>query len=102
MSPNQNSEIAILFIIVEKPNNFVFGDDLLPHSPRGRGYKLQTLTECLHIVMVIGKCTDVFRGFFSLGEGEVEGDYVGGSFYGGICHGEENFNEGSPGFYSII
>ena len=27
-----------------KPLNYVFGDDLLPHSPRGRGYKLQTLT----------------------------------------------------------
>ena len=47
-SPDQNSEIAILFIIVEKPNNYVFGDDLLPRSPRGRGCKLQTLT-CVNI-----------------------------------------------------
>ena len=37
-------EIAILFSIVEKPNKYVFGDDLLPHSPRRKGYKLQTLT----------------------------------------------------------
>ena len=29
-SPNQNSEIAILFSIVEKPTKYVFGDDLLP------------------------------------------------------------------------
>ena len=43
-SPDQNSEIAILFSVVEKPYNYVSGDDLLPHSPRGRGYKLQTLT----------------------------------------------------------
>ena len=28
----------------KKTNNYVFGDDLLLHSPRGRGYKLQTLT----------------------------------------------------------
>ena len=43
-STYQNSEIAILFSVVEKPYNYVFGDELLPHSPRGRGYKLQTLT----------------------------------------------------------
>ena len=43
-SPDQNSEIAILFTIVEEPNNYVFRDDLLPRSPRGRGYKLQNLT----------------------------------------------------------
>ena len=36
--------MAILFRVVEKPNNYVFGDDLLLHSPRGRGYKLKTLT----------------------------------------------------------
>ena len=41
-STDQNSEIAILFNVVEKP--YVFGDDLLPHTPRGTGYKLQTLT----------------------------------------------------------
>ena len=42
--PSQNYEIVILFNIVEKLNNYVFRDDLLPHSPRERGYKLQTLT----------------------------------------------------------
>ena len=43
-STDQNSEMAILFSVVEKPYNYVFGDDLLPHSPRGRGYKFKTLT----------------------------------------------------------
>ena len=43
-SPDQHSEIAILFSVVKKPYNYVFGEDLLPHSPRGRGHKLQTLT----------------------------------------------------------
>ena len=43
-SKEQHSEIAILFSVVEKPYNYVFGDDLLPQNPRGRGYKLQTLT----------------------------------------------------------
>jgi len=38
--------------------------------------------------MVIGKCTDVFRGIlFYLGVGLRRGGYVGGSFLGGICHG---------------
>ena len=66
--PDQNSEIAILFSVVEKPYNYVFGDGLLPHSSRGRGYKLQTLTSA-YIVIVIWKCTDVFRGIFGLGGG---------------------------------
>ena len=43
-STDQNSETAILLRVVEKPHNYVFGDSLLPHSPRGRGNKLQTLT----------------------------------------------------------
>jgi len=46
--PGQNSEIAILFTIIEKPNNYVFRYDLLPRSPCGRGCKLQTLT-CVYI-----------------------------------------------------
>ena len=54
--------------------------------------------------MVIGKCTDVFQGdYFGLGGGGLRGgDYVEGSFLGGICHGEEKFNEGGAGFSSII
>ena len=47
-STDQNSEIAILFSVVEKPYNYVFGDDLLPHSPTGRGYKLQNLPVLTH------------------------------------------------------
>ena len=38
--PIQNFEIAILFNIVEKPNNYVFGDELIPRSSQGRGHKL--------------------------------------------------------------
>ena len=43
-STDQNFEILTNLDIVEKPNNYVFGDDLLPDSPRGRGFKLQNLT----------------------------------------------------------
>ena len=90
-SPDQNFEIAILFNIVKKPKNYVFGDDLLPHSPRGRGHKLQNSNQCLHIVMVIGKCTDTFRGFFGWEEGLRGWRYVGETFQGGICHGGKEF-----------
>ena len=48
--------------------------------------------QCLHKVMVIGKCTDVFRGIFWLGEGLRTGGYVGGTFHGGICHGGRKFS----------
>ena len=41
---DQNFEIAILFSIAEKHNNYVFGDDLLPHSSWGRSCNLLTLT----------------------------------------------------------
>ena len=46
---------------------------------------------CLHIVMVIGKCPDVFRGMFWLGEGLRRGGYIGGTFHRGICHGGRKF-----------
>ena len=74
-----------------------------PQSPR-EGLQVTNSDLCLHIVMVIGKCTEVFRGIFWSGGREFEGRvcYVGGSFHGGICHGEENFNEGGAGFTSII
>ena len=46
----------------------------------------------LHIVMVTGKCTDVFRRIFLVGGGgELRADYVGGSFHGGTSHGERDF-----------
>jgi len=45
-----------------------------------------------------------FSEGFLVGEGGGlrTGGYVGGTFHGGICHGEENFHEGSAGFSSLI
>ena len=40
---DQNFEIAILFSIVEKYNNYVFKDESNPHSSRGKGRYLWTL-----------------------------------------------------------
>ena len=79
-------EITILFRIVESHNNYVFGDDLLPHSPWVRGCKLQTFTS-VYISIGYWEVYRHFQGdFIGLGVG-LEGGYVGGSFLGGICHG---------------
>jgi len=52
--------------------------------------------------MVIGKCTDVFRGISWLGEKlRIEGYFAELSMEEFVI-GEENFHEGSAGFSSII
>ena len=80
-STDQNFEIAILFHIVENHNNYVFGDDLLHPQSLGEGLQVTNFDQCLHTVMVTGKCTDVIRGiFFGLGVGFRGGGYMGGSF----------------------
>ena len=52
--------------------------------------------------MVIGKCTDVFRGIFWLGEGLRRGGYVGELSIEEFVVGGEYFHEGSAGYSSII
>ena len=62
----------------------------MTYSPQslGEGLQVTNFDQCLHTVMVTGKCTDVFRGIlFCLVVGLRGGGYVGGSFLGGICHG---------------
>ena len=67
----------------------------------GEGLQVTNFDHCLHIVMVIGKCTDVLRGIFWFGASLRGGKCVGGSCLGVICHGEEKFNEAGAGFSSI-
>ena len=87
-STDQHFEIAISFRTVENHNNYVFGNDLLPPQSLGEGLQVTNFDQCLHTIMVIGKCTDVFQGnVFGLGGGVRGGGHVGGSFLGGICHG---------------
>ena len=90
-STDQNFEIAILFSIVETHNNYVFGGALL---------KLN-FDQCLHTVMVIGKCTDLFRGIFWFGVGLRGGGYVGDLSLEEYVMGQEKFNEKGAGFSSI-
>ena len=78
------------------------GTTYSPTVPVG-GMQVTNFNQCLHIVMVIGKCTDVFRRIFWLG-GVVENR--------GLCRGklsmeefvmgEEDFHEGGAAFSSII
>ena len=89
-SPDQNCKISILFTIIKKLIIMSLGTTYSPQSP-WEGLQVTNFDLCLHIVMVIGKCKDVFRGiFFSLGDSWV-GGYVGGSFHGGICHGGREY-----------
>ena len=58
------------------------------------GLQATNFDQCLHIVMMIGKCTDVFRGILWLGGGGGgvrRRRYVGETFHGGICHGGRKF-----------
>ena len=55
------------------------------------GLQVTSFDQCLHTVMVIGKCSDVFRGIFLVWREELREGYVGGSFRGVICHEGREF-----------
>ena len=83
--------------IVENHNNYVFWDDLPPTVPQ-----VTNFDQCLHTVMVTGKCTDVIRGIFLVwvwgsGEGAIWEDLSLEEYF----MGEEKFNEKRAGFSSI-
>ena len=60
----------------------------MTYSPQSLGEGLQVTNLQPNIIMVIGKCTVVFRGFFfGFGCGVEGRGYVGGSFLGETCHG---------------
>ena len=51
--------------------------------PMEEGLQVVNFAHCLHVVLVIGKHSYIFKeGFSNRGEGRGEG-YVGGSFHGG-------------------
>ena len=74
------------------------------YSPQSQweGLQVTNFDQCLHMVMVIWKCTDVFRGIFRLGGGLEEEDMLGELSLEEFVVGGENFHEGSAGFSSII
>jgi len=64
---------------------------LTPPQFPWEGLQVTNFEQCLHIIMVIGKCTDVFRGLFFWGGEKLRGGYMGGSFHGAIFHGGKEF-----------
>ena len=72
-----------------------------PTIPVG-GLQVTNFDLCLHIVIVIGKCTDVIRGIFLVsvwgsGEGAIWEDLTLEEYF----MGEEEFNEKGAGLSSI-
>ena len=65
-SRNQNFEIAILFNIVDKSNNYVCEDDLIPHFP-GEWLQVKKFTLCLRIVLNLEVYRYFQEGFFLVG-----------------------------------
>ena len=75
---------------------------LIPPLFPWEGLQDTNFDQCLHIVMVIGKCRRFSGGFFGWEEGLGRGCYVGETFHVGIVMGEEDFHEGDAAFPSII
>ena len=98
-STDQNYEIAILFRVFEKPYNYVFGYDLLLWE----GLQVTNFNQGLHIVMVIGKCTGVFRRIFWLGGGfEKRGIYWEYFSSRNLSWGKKIFMKGAQDFLALF
>ena len=74
-----------------------------PKVPGGKGQQVTNFDQCLHTVMVIGKCTDVFRGMFWLEELLRRGRYVGGTFpKGNLSCGKKISMKGAQDFLALF
>ena len=71
---------------------------LTPKQSPWEGLQFTNFDQCLHIVMVIGKCTDALRGIFLVGGGVMWGYLSMEEF----VMEEENFHKGGVGFFSIL
>jgi hypothetical protein len=100
-SPDQNLKIVILFSVVEKSNNYVFEDALIPHSPWGKESRLRTLSIVCILYRLLQSIQKISGGGYftwwggrSGGRGHVERSFNGGMFHGG----REFFMKGVPDF----
>ena len=101
-SPDQNSEIAILFTVVENLITMSLGRLTPPQSP-WEGLQVTNFDQCLHIVMVIWKCTEVFRGIFRLGGGVEKREICWGNFpWRNLSSGKKIFMKGAQDFLSVL
>ena len=65
---------------------------------QGEGLQVTKFDQCLGIVMVIGKCTDVFSGDFLVWRGVTFEDLSMEELVMGL----DNFHEGSAGYSSTF
>ena len=92
-SSDQRFKSAILFCVVKKSNNYVFEDDLIPQSPRGKGCKLWTFPIVYIQYCLLGSTLTFLGGIFAgSGEGVAWEDLYMEEF----IMGEENSHEGAP------
>ena len=100
---DQYFEIAILFRIVEKINNYVFGDDLTLHSSRWKGCKLWTSPIVYIWHWLLGSIQTFSGEIFLVEEVSGRGVYLEGYFHGETLHGgREFFPKRGTKFPSII
>ena len=91
-----------MFSIVQKPNYYVFCGQLAPPQSLGEGLQVSNFEHCLHIVMVIGTCTDDFRGTFHVKGGSREAIMREDRSMEEFITRDGNFHEGAAGFFNII
>ena len=74
-----------------------------PPQSLGEGLQVTNFDQCLHTVMVIGKCTDVFRGIFWFGCG-VQGRGLYGRIFPwrNISWGKRNSMKRAQDFLALL
>ena len=69
---------------------------------QGKGLHVTKFDQCLRIVTVIGKCTDIFRGIF-FGYGGVEEGFKWGDLsMEEFFMAEDNFHEGAQDILALF
>ena len=74
-----------------------------PPQSLGKGLQVTNFDQCLHTVMVIGKCTDVFRGIFLFGCGVQRRGLYGRIFsWRNISWGKRNSMKRVQNFLALL
>ena len=78
------------------------GTTYSPESP-WKGLQVTNFDQCLYIVMVIGKCKDVFRGIFGVGGGvENRGLYWWNFSWRNLSGGKQISMKGAQDFLALF
>jgi len=100
-STDQNSEKAIIQHSRKTLWLCIWGRLTHPQPP-WEGLQVTNFDQCLHVVMVIGKCKDVFSGIFWLGgRGREEGIYWGSFLWRNLSWGKKLSMNGVQDFLAL-